>query len=107
MPVFECSTPGCDRCISISVAPGGNPYALAHPDVFSIVHKRCSGCVARFCDRCLAANAVLKQGLCSACGGKLEDPPPGEALKMMRSPGMPAGALGVAIIQDVDPKKRH
>ena len=83
MPVFYCSGPGCERMISVSAIPGGNPTALAEPDKFAIVHRRCSGCGKRFCDRCIDKSDQMKSGACAACGSALADPPPDEALRIM------------------------
>src|SRR5688572_25793269 len=103
MPVFYCSGAGCQRMISVSAIPGGNPTALAEPDKFAIVHRRCSGCGKRFCDRCMEKDE-LKSGSCAACGSPLADPPPDEALKIMFGQQSAEGAAATARLEP--PPKR-
>ncbi|HEU4404029.1 MAG TPA: TerB family tellurite resistance protein [Polyangiaceae bacterium] len=54
MPVAYCSgREPCDRLISISAVPGGNPAANAEPEVYAVEWTLCSACGAYTCDRCL------------------------------------------------------
>jgi uncharacterized tellurite resistance protein B-like protein len=63
MPVAYCSgREPCDRLISISAVPGGNPAALAEPETYACEWALCS-CNAYTCDRCL----WRQQGRCR-CG---------------------------------------
>src|SRR5262245_28844434 len=99
MPVFSCSGPQCERLISVSAIPGGNPTALAEPEKFAVVHQRCSSCGQRFCDRCVAKDDTLKQGKCLGCGAALAAPPPDEAMKMMQGQASAAGAVAAARVE--------
>ena len=101
MPVFFCSGPGCERMISVSAIPGGNPTALAEPEKFAIVHRRCSACSHRFCDRCVEKDAKLTNGVCLSCGAPLADPPQDEAMKIMFGQ---ESAEGAAAVVQVDPQ---
>ncbi|MCU0688089.1 MAG: TerB family tellurite resistance protein [Polyangiaceae bacterium] len=63
MPVAYCSgREPCDRLISISAVPGGNPAAKADPDAYASEWGLCS-CGSYTCDRCLQR----QQGRCR-CG---------------------------------------
>ncbi len=98
MPVFPCSGPGCERLISVSAIPGGNPTALAEPEKWAIVHRRCGGCSKRYCDRCVAKDATLSVGKCLNCGSALEAPPGDEAMKMMMGGAPATGAVASTTI---------
>jgi tetratricopeptide (TPR) repeat protein len=72
--VGSCSGWKCNRMISISAHPGGNEYALSHPDEFSVEFAICTDCKQMFCDRC----AMKRRGrsdapICASCGGELAD----------------------------------
>ncbi|GAA2794893.1 tetratricopeptide repeat protein [Crossiella cryophila] len=65
---------GCQRMISVSKAPGGNPVARADPEHFAISFRICQDCHQNYCDRCLAGRGGLLRGpRCAECGGKLAD----------------------------------
>ncbi|NML45963.1 hypothetical protein HHL11_19605 [Ramlibacter sp. G-1-2-2] len=50
MAVLQCGA--CDRFISVSIAPGGNPVAKADPERWSLTRTLCPGCGYSLCDRC-------------------------------------------------------
>lgn len=53
MPVYYCAgTSGCQRLISVTSVPGGNPMALGDPEGYASVWTLCS-CGSFTCDRCL------------------------------------------------------
>ncbi len=55
MPIAECAgVHGCQRSISISAVPGGNPAANADPAGYAAEWTFCSNCKSYTCDRCLA-----------------------------------------------------
>jgi tetratricopeptide (TPR) repeat protein len=61
---------GCERLISISSIPGGNPAALAEPDAWAIYYFACADCGHLVCDRCAAqAQGLLQHLTCPSCGG--------------------------------------
>lgn len=66
MAVLQCG--GCDRLISVSIVPGGNPVALADPQRWSVVRRVCEDCRKSFCDRC----APSVRTPCPSCGGDFE-----------------------------------
>ncbi len=67
MPVAYCSgREVCDRLISISAVPGGNPSANARPDAYASEWGVCAACGASTCDRCLAH----QRGRC-VCGAAM------------------------------------
>lgn len=72
MPVYGCAG-GCDRMISVSSIPGGNPVALNDPENYAVKFKICEKCSARYCDRC-ADDSVTA---CADCGGTLTSPESG------------------------------
>ncbi|MBL7520314.1 tetratricopeptide repeat protein [Frankia sp. CNm7] len=75
MAVYYCSAYFCDRMISVSVIPGGNPVARANPGSFAGQHMICGDCKRRFCYQCVRANARrFDAALCSRCLGTLTDP---------------------------------
>jgi hypothetical protein len=106
MPVFSCSGPGCQRLISVSAIPGGNPTALAEPERFAVVHQRCSSCGQRFCDRCMEKDEKLKHGECASCGARLAEPPKDEAMKIMTGEQPADDAVAAAQIEAGDKKKK-
>jgi hypothetical protein len=63
MTVLQCG--GCDRLISVSMAPGGNPVAKADPARWSLTHTVCPACGKCLCDRC-APGAATQCPLCKA-----------------------------------------
>ena len=65
MPTSSCTK--CGRLISISTLPGGNPVALAEPEVWATSYGFCRKCRKYFCDRCCSVNQH-----CSQCGKTLE-----------------------------------
>ncbi|WP_007507897.1 tetratricopeptide repeat protein [Pseudofrankia sp. EUN1h] len=75
MAVYYCSTNFCDRLISVSVIPGGNPVARANPGSFAGQHMICGDCKRRFCYQCVQAKARwFDAALCPRCLGTLLDP---------------------------------
>jgi hypothetical protein len=99
MPVFYCNGPECQRMISVSAIPGGNPTALAEPEKFAVVHQRCSSCGQRFCDRCLENDDRLRTGSCAACGAKLAEPPQDEAMRIMLGQQSAEGAAATVRLE--------
>ncbi|GAA3455625.1 hypothetical protein GCM10018962_74580 [Dactylosporangium matsuzakiense] len=71
--ILACAGWRCERMISISVNPGGNPVARNDPEHFSIRFQICPDCHATFCDRCVAPKTMLRAAKCRDCGGKLVD----------------------------------
>ena len=70
MAVLQCG--GCERFISVSVVPGGNPVALADPQRWSLTRRVCPSCARSLCDRCAPASASrcpLCQAALAAAGG--------------------------------------
>jgi hypothetical protein len=64
---------GCNRCfrlISGSVIPGGNPVALADPDLWTTSYQQCPDCLALYCDEC-----SKHEPLCPNCPGPRRPPP--------------------------------
>lgn len=67
MPVMRCGKESCQRYISVSRIPDGNPKAKASPELFSQGYKQCSdfeNCGAYHCDRHWG-------GKCVKCGSHL------------------------------------
>ena len=67
MPIMRCGKENCQRFISVSRIPGGNPTAQASPELFSQGYKQCTdfeNCGAYHCDRHWGGN-------CVKCGSKL------------------------------------
>jgi hypothetical protein len=56
--------------ISISIAPGGNPVALADPDHWARSWRGCPNCVKLYCERC----APESRADCPTCGTGLMVP---------------------------------
>ena len=69
MAVRSCAG-NCERLISISAVAGGNPVALAEPDVWAVDYAECPSCGKTWCDRC-----QRKLGLdsCPDCGARLRE----------------------------------
>lgn len=81
MAVLGCSGWACERLISVSGLPGGNPVAAAEPEYWSTEYFFCRECGEAFCDRCAANRrgrtfAVVKS--CGSCGGRLDRARPGQ-----------------------------
>ncbi|MDT3443213.1 MULTISPECIES: tetratricopeptide repeat protein [unclassified Pseudofrankia] len=75
MAVYYCSAYFCDRMISVSMMPGGNPVAHANPGSFAGQHMICGDCKRRFCHQCVQAKARwFDAALCPRCLGTLTDP---------------------------------
>lgn len=67
-----CSGWKCQRLISVSEVPGGNPAARADPEGFAMAFQICVDCHANFCDRCQPdQGGLLRKPSCVTCGGKL------------------------------------
>jgi len=66
MTVAMCSK--CNKLISISNIPGGNPIAKANPDLWAMVYGRCDMCGKFYCDKCLEEN----MSKCPGCGHNIE-----------------------------------
>lgn len=62
MPVAMCAK--CEKLISISDIPGGNPFAKGNPEIFALAYGICDRCKAVYCDKCIEANG----GKCPKCG---------------------------------------
>jgi len=71
MTVFGCGS--CSRFISVSVAPEGNPVALADPEHWATVFAVCDNCKKFFCDRCIGDSRQ-----CPKCKGKVTMHRPGD-----------------------------
>ncbi len=64
MPVMQCAgVQPCNRMISVSAAPGGNPVARSDPEGYASEWALCPRCGGYTCDRCLAR----QRGACR-CG---------------------------------------
>lgn len=64
MPVMSCSGfQPCNRLISVSAVPGGNPVAKSDPEGYASHWALCGNCGGYTCDRCLSR----QQGRCR-CG---------------------------------------
>lgn len=75
MAVFGCTEEGCQRHISVSRAPGGNPVALADPEGWAFLFAVCPECGRCICDRCIARRKVPVSDLrCFRCGGHFQVP---------------------------------
>jgi len=85
MPIMNCGG-GCDRSISISAVPGGNPAAKADPESYASEWSACS-CKSFTCDRCIAK----QQGRCK-CGqtARLFTEPERIQVAMNMAKGLPA-----------------
>ena len=68
--ILNCSGWGCQRLISISQVPGGNPVALQEPDVWAIEFSVCEDCKRPLCDRCTGKRGSAH---CPECSGSLVD----------------------------------
>ncbi|KOX00739.1 hypothetical protein ADK65_14045 [Streptomyces sp. NRRL B-1140] len=72
--VIECGGWGCDRLISISTVPGGNPVALSEPDAWAIEFSICEDCKEPLCDRCTRKRTRgFRAVRCPWCHGGLID----------------------------------
>ncbi|MFI5914076.1 tetratricopeptide repeat protein [Dactylosporangium sp. NPDC051541] len=71
--LLSCAGWRCQRMISISDIPGGNPVARNDPEHYSIKFQICPDCHKSFCDRCVAPKTMLRAAKCRECGGKLVD----------------------------------
>lgn len=84
MACFDCSGDGCERYISVSIHPGGNPVALEDPEKWATEYMRCKQCGAHYCDRCLKKmGGLFKKPACGKCGGELTPGGPDEAIELM------------------------
>lgn len=61
MAVIQCG--GCERLISVSIIPGGNPVAKEDPQRWSSARWQCAACKVNLCDRC----APSASGACPSC----------------------------------------
>ena len=57
----------CERFISLSIIPGGNPVALADPEKWAVKHAQCTECGSYLCDRCAEGFSF-----CPECHGSLK-----------------------------------
>jgi tetratricopeptide (TPR) repeat protein len=71
--ILACAGWRCQRMISVSNIPGGNPTARNDPEHFSIKFQICPDCHQTFCDRCAPKAGFLRSTPCRQCGGKLVD----------------------------------
>jgi hypothetical protein len=83
MPLVRCAA-GCERLVSVSVNPRGNPVALADPGLFSADYLYCPRCERFWCDACAAASRC-------ECGVEREGPSAAHALRIMFG----GGAVGL------------
>lgn len=120
MPVATCSgREPCNRLVSISAVPGGNPAAKAEPDAYASEWTLCS-CKAYTCDRCL----VRQQGRCRCgaparlfteperiqiarggpppSGGAASPPPPVSARPVLAGPQAPVRPALEGIAQQIE-----
>jgi hypothetical protein len=59
--------PSCNRFISLSEIPGGNPVAKDDPDVIAMYYAKCENCGFIYCDHCVEKN----NNHCPNCGFKV------------------------------------
>lgn len=59
--------PTCNRFISLSAIPGGNPVAKENPDTMAMHYAKCENCGLIHCDRCVEKNNFY----CPNCGYKV------------------------------------
>lgn len=72
MAVGTCAEWGCRRMISMSRLRGGNPTALAEPEVWAVEFKMCLDCKATVCDRCSRnRGGGWRRPRCPRCAGKM------------------------------------
>ncbi|MET7398989.1 tetratricopeptide repeat protein [Dactylosporangium sp. NPDC005572] len=71
--ILACSGWGCNRLISVSSVPGGNPVARADPEHYAMQFQICPDCHKNFCDRCVPKGRLFSAARCRDCGGKLAD----------------------------------
>ncbi|MEU0068291.1 tetratricopeptide repeat protein [Streptomyces sp. NPDC006332] len=81
MAVLSCFGWACERLISVSSLPGGNPVAAAEPEHWATQYFFCRECGEAFCDRCATSRrgrtlSVVKS--CGSCGGRLDRARPGQ-----------------------------
>lgn len=71
MSIYKCPT--CNRLISISAIPGGNPVAMENPDIMAMNYAKCEHCGYIHCDRCVEKN----NDCCPNCGNEvtIQGPP--------------------------------
>ncbi len=74
MTVLRCSGYGCERLISVSAVPGGNPAANRDPEGFATIFLTCQDCGSHYCDRCVKRARTRFRGPRCRCGGKLKRP---------------------------------
>jgi tetratricopeptide (TPR) repeat protein len=74
MAVYYCNGWACERLISVSTVPGGNPVALRDPEHFAVDYFICEDCKRMFCDRCVGAKgALFSRPRCPDCHGRMLD----------------------------------
>lgn len=73
MAVLMCHRAGCDRLLSVSRIPGGNPVAKRDPEHWAVVFWRCDTCRGHYCDRCVKSR-LMRAPVCVDCGGRLAKP---------------------------------
>jgi len=71
MTVLGCKL--CQRFISVSHCPEGNPVALEDPEKWSIIFAECQKCGAYICDRCIGNSRE-----CPVCGSVVKIHRPGD-----------------------------
>ncbi|MEX5636240.1 tetratricopeptide repeat protein [Parafrankia sp. FMc2] len=86
--LLYCGGYSCQRMISVSVIPGGNPAARKDPEHFSITYAVCADCRTTYCDRCMLARPgpAGPLGGCRRCDGELLDGSHRESLAARRYP---------------------
>jgi hypothetical protein len=58
----------CNKLISISNIPGGNPIAKSDPDTWALAYGRCDRCGGVYCDKCIKDNLDK----CPGCGRSIK-----------------------------------
>lgn len=66
MTILGCR--GCERMISVSIVPGGNPIARANPEMFQLRYGRCERCSGVYCEECIRAAGTQ----CPRCARSIE-----------------------------------
>lgn len=83
--LLKCTGESCERMLSVSRIPGGNPVAAQNPELVSVDFLLCADCGAGLCDRCLAGKTGLfSQPQCVRCGGEMRKP---DVAKLLSPPG--------------------
>ncbi|WP_194898608.1 tetratricopeptide repeat protein [Catenulispora pinisilvae] len=83
--LLKCTGENCERLLSVSRIPGGNPVVAQSPELVTADFLLCADCGAGLCDRCLAGKTGLfSQPQCAVCGGEMRKP---DIAKLLPPPG--------------------